>query len=533
MPLHSALRELQLLVRSRYGVIFLDAHQEERTSGLLSSLAAEEGLPLFSWSLTRGLCAEGRAQHERGAPLGRTPGAASVAAQGNGIYGTQTLEGALDHLRGAEIGALYSFEGLESFLPDVAVQARLLEVARKFSRTNSALVVLAGKGQLGELSSALQPHCAVFQLQGPHRDEYRTLLERVYRDLARGLPLGFELTPQDTERLLDSLRGFSLLEAEKVLTRVMLEDGRLGPEDIGRVTQAKRMMVERGGLLEYTPATETLSEVAGLTRLKDWLGKRTRLFERPAEARAFGLSFPRGLLLMGVPGVGKSLAAKAVAAQWGLPLLRMDTGALYSKYIGETERNFTRAMRAAEQLSPAVLWIDEIEKAFSAGGEADGGASQRALGAFLSWLQDRSGEVFVVATANDLSRVPPELLRKGRFDELFFLDLPGARVREEILRIHLRRRGHDPSAFDLSALARESEHFSGAELEAAVVAALYTAFAGDAPLSTALLRRELSTTRPLALTRAEDLQALRLWARERAVDADGEGAEETGHRYIN
>lgn len=523
MPLSEALRELSLLVRSRYGLIVLDAPSEERTAGLLASLAAEVNLPLFTWNSARGLsAAEGK---RPAAPLGRGAATESAGGGGPGVYGTQPLEGALDHLRTSERPALYAFEGALGALHDGAAP-RLLEVARKFARSSGALILLSG-GEGVELPPALLPHCAVFRLPEPQQAEYRALLERVRRDLGRTLPVGFELTPPETERLLQGLRGFSLLEAEKILTRLILEDGKLGPDDLPRLALAKRAAVEREGLLSYQPARESLRDVAGFARLKAWLSKRAALFERPAEARAFGLSFPRGILLLGVPGVGKSLAAKAVATEWGLPLLKLDPGALYSKYVGETERNFRRATRTAERLSPVVLWIDEIEKAFAAGGEEDGGASRRALGSFLSWLQERAGDVFVVATANDLARVPPELLRKGRFDELFFLDLPSHSTRAEILRLHLQRRGHDPALLDLDALAASSEHFSGAELEAALIAALYTAFARGAQLSTELVLGELRASRPLALTRAEDLTALRDWARERAVNADEDATPAT------
>lgn len=233
-----------------------------------------------------------------------------------------------------------------------------------------------------------------------------------------------------------------------------------------------------------------------------------------------GLTFPRGVLLLGVPGCGKSLSARMVAAEWGLPLLRMDPGALYDKYIGESERNFRRALQASEKLAPAVLWIDEIEKAFSGGGDADGGVSTRILGSFLAWMQDRPAQVFVVATANDVTRLPPELLRKGRFDELFFVDLPDPAAREAILALHLRKRRQDPAAFDLPALAAAAEGFSGAELEEAVVSSLYNALDEDGRVTTDTLRNEIAAARPLSRTRAEDIARLRVWARERTVSAD-------------
>lgn len=508
MAFVDAVRELQLLIRSRYGLVVLDAPHEDRTERLLRALADEMRLPLLAWSLARGL-----APSEPHVATRRTPG----GGPGGGIYGTQTLDGALEHLRNADRAGLFVFEGVEPFLHEPVVQAKLLEVARLFGRSDSALILL---GTDIELNAALVPHSAYFRLPTPTVAEYRALLQRLFRELQKGAPYAFSLTPEETQQLLENLRGFTLQEAEKVLTKVILEDARLGTEDIRRVMLAKRAVVEREGLLEYHGTDHRLQDVAGMTRLKRWLATRRHLFDRPDEARAFGLTFPKGILLTGVPGVGKSLAAKAVASEWGLPLLRMDTGSLYDKYVGETERNFRRVMRTAEQVAPVVLWIDEIEKAFATSEEGDGGASRRALGSFLTWLQDRAGDVFIVATANDVTRVPPELLRKGRFDEVFFLDLPDARTREDIFRVHLARRGHGQADVDCAVLASATEGFSGAEIEAVVVSALHHAFAERRPLGTPLLMNEVRVTRPLSVTRAESVQAVRSWARERAVSAD-------------
>ena len=254
--------------------------------------------------------------------------------------------------------------------------------------------------------------------------------------------------------------------------------------------------------------------------LKEWLEKRRLFMDDPQRATTFGLAFPRGVLLVGVPGCGKSLCAKAVATAWGLPLVRLDPAALYDKYIGETEHNFSKAMAEADRFSPLVLWIDEIEKAFAAGGDADSGTSQRVLGTFLSWLQERHGDVFVVATANDVERLPAELLRKGRFDEMFFVDLPDAAARKLIFAIHLRRRKQDPDRFDLTSLAGESEGYSGAELEQVVVSALYTAFGQNGQLTTDLLRQELKSTPSVSCTAREKIALVRAWAEGRTVPAN-------------
>jgi len=370
------------------------------------------------------------------------------------------------------------------------------------------------------LPATLRAQAATVQLSPPDAGDYQALLQRIVRDLAQKQQVSVQLTQQDLNRLLENLRGLTLLEAEKVLTRAIVENGCLSRQGIAAVIAAKKTIIEREGLLEYYPTEENLGDIAGLAGLKAWLAKRREILANPAQAAAFGLSFPRGILLLGVQGCGKSLCAKAVAKEWELPLVKLDPSKLYNKYIGESERNFQRAIKLSEQMAPVVLWIDEIEKAFAqSSGDDDGGVSQRILGTLLGWLQDHKGDVFVVATANNIARLPPEFIRKGRFDEIFFVDLPRPEERRAIFEIHLRKRGHDPKAFDLAALTAASEGFSGAEIEQAVVSGLYTAFSAKAALDTTLLSRELSLTVPLSRTMGEQVAALREWARTRTVSA--------------
>jgi SpoVK/Ycf46/Vps4 family AAA+-type ATPase len=272
-------------------------------------------------------------------------------------------------------------------------------------------------------------------------------------------------------------------------------------------------------LLDFFPRQENLDGIGGLDNLKQWL--RLRKGACSEEAKSFGIDPPRGVLLLGIQGCGKSLMAKAVAHDWELPLLRLDTGSLYSKFIGETETNVREAIRLAESLAPVVLWIDEIEKAFTAPGasDADGGVSARLLGTFLSWMQEKKAPVFVVATANDISLLPPELLRKGRFDEIFFVDLPGPQERAEIFRLHLSRRKRDPADFYLDVLAAAAEGFSGAEIEQSIVSALYAAFSARRQLTTDDILQELKSTRPLSQVMKEQIDQMRNWAEGRTVSA--------------
>jgi SpoVK/Ycf46/Vps4 family AAA+-type ATPase len=489
------LRDVELLIRSRHGLLVFDTVEEERAETLLRHLADGMGVPLFSWSLNRGL---------------------RRAERDNAIYDTAEPAKALDHVESSAIAGIYLFRGLGPFLDNPRIAARLSELASTF-RGREGVIVLIGENELPE---SLRAVATVLRLPQPQPEEYRSLLQHILRDLSARVPVKVELTSEDRNSLLRALAGLTLLEAEKVLTKAIVEDGKLDAHDIREVIRTKSRIVEREGLLEYYPVEESTVEIAGLAGLKRWLAKRRGILAEPERAREYGLDFPKGVLLVGVPGCGKSLCAKAVAVEWKLPLLKLDPSALYNRYVGESERNFRRAIQTAERLSPVILWIDELEKAFSTGqGTEDGGLSTRILGTFLSWMQDRRGDVFVVATANDVGRVPPELLRKGRFDEIFFVDLPDAADRRAILEIHLRRRRQDPATFDLDGLAAATDGFSGSELEAVVVSGLYTAFAGRGPLSDEILREEARGTVPLSVSMAEKIARLRAWKEGRALDA--------------
>ncbi len=489
------LRDLDLLIRSRYAIVVLDTIEEERAEALLHHLADRLGLPLFSWTHTKGLRRSDKT---------------------SSVYDTQDPSKALAHVESARFPALYHFRGLGPHLQDAVLRQRLRDASQPYTELAGAVVLSGGDIDLGE---ALRPHAATVRLPPPDVEELRSLLRHILRDLnARGA-VEVDQTPEETDRLLRSLRGLTLLETEKILTKVIIEDGRLGADDVQAVVEAKRHLIEREGLLEYYPLEESMAEVADLATLKAWLRKRQAIVATPRRAEAFGLEFPKGMLLLGVPGCGKSLCAKAVAMEWRLPLLKLDPSNLYNKYIGESERNYKRAIATAERMAPVILWIDELEKAFAGAGDQDAGVTQRILGSFLSWLQDRRGDVFVVATANDVTRLPAEFLRKGRFDEVFFVDLPDEEVREEIFRIHLAKRAQDVSRFDIGRLAAASEGFSGSEIEQTVVAGLYSAFSDGVSLSTETVLAEIGATQPLSQMMAEKVEGLRAWAEGRTVRA--------------
>jgi hypothetical protein len=509
MPLSDAVQELTLLVRSRHPLVVIEGPESERILTLLRFAAERLQMPLLTWSRSKG--------------LGRV---GDGGEGGGGVYNTEKPEQALSHIATARIPAIFHLPDLAPQVEGNAVLDALLKDAVEGARAAEATLFLTGS-QVA-LSAEMATVATNFVLRTPSSDEFKELLSGIIRDLRSRQHLEVELTRDELARLLGQLQGLTLVEAEKILTKAIVEDGRLTADDIAHVVDAKKEVIEREGLLEYYPVDGRLPEIAALRNLRNWLDKRRAFITQPERAEEFGLSFPRGVLLLGVPGCGKSLSAKAVAAEWQLPLLKLDPSNLYNKYIGESERNFKRAVQAAEKMAPCVLWIDEIEKAFASGGDADGGVSQRILGSFLSWMQERAGDVFVVATANQIDKVPPELLRKGRFDEIFFVDLPDAETRADIFRIHLSQRGQNPAEFDLSALGQASDGFSGAEIEQAVISALYTAFADNgapttkkpATLDAATLMREVSLSVPLAKTMAERIERMRAWAKTRAVPAN-------------
>ena len=498
MTANEKIDEIALLVQARYALIILETREAERAERELARIASDLNLLFFNWSRSRGIRQGGQFSDPIiSDTMDPAKGLAHVVTEGSGLF---------------------HFRDLGAHMDDPVVVSHLLDAVSHFSARRGAIVIT---GQEAHIPDALRPHATVLHLPDPSFEDFRRLLERLIRDYSAKMTVKVELTNADRLRMLNNLSGLSLLEAEKILTRLIVEDGVLSVHDVERVSSAKRQMVEQDGLLEYYPVDEGLSQVAGLAGLKSWLGRRRGVVSDPRKAAEFGLSFPKGVLLLGVPGCGKSLCAKAVAHEWGLPLLKLDPGNLYDKYIGDSEKNFKRAMQTAERMAPIVLWIDELEKAFaSASGDADGGVSNRIFGSFLSWLQDRKGDVFVVATSNDVSKLPPEFIRKGRFDEIFFVDLPKPAAREEIFRIHLRKRKQDEKSFDVVKLAAATDGFSGAEIEESIVSAMYGAFADGRALATADLLSEAAKTRPLARIMSERLAALRQWAGERTVSAE-------------
>ncbi|MGA7615803.1 MAG: AAA family ATPase [Thermoanaerobaculia bacterium] len=485
--------ELEALILSYHPIVTIETAEEERLGALLRNIATQLRMILFDWSATQGLV--------------RVPGTAA-------FFGTVEPLGALQHVDGLSVESIVHLKDFAPFLETPSVRRSLRETAQRFAGTRSTLIL---SGTSLDLPEEIRSMAVNLAWQLPTPAELRRVLDGVVRTLRSRARIRVELTGEDVEQLTRALAGLTLAQARQTLAYAAIEDGCLDSRDIDGVLRRKAEIISEGGVLEFRPADHDAFEIGGFARLKEWLD-RARVGFSP-RARELNLPPPRGILLVGVQGCGKSLAAKFVASQWKMPLLKLDAGGLYDKYIGETEKNLRRAITVAESMSPAILWIDEIEKAFAMGGsaEADGGLSRRVLGTFLSWLQERRSGVFVVGAANDLSIVPPELLRKGRFDEIFFVDLPEPAEREEILRIHLRLRRQTPSQFDLGRLSAATAGFSGAEIEQVVISSLYRSIQQSQNLSTDLMLAEIAATVPLSKSRREDIEALRTEARGRFV----------------
>jgi hypothetical protein len=474
MAAPNILHELKTLVRSMHPVVVIETAEEERLDDLLRAVAAELRLPLFTWTVTRG--------------LQRIDGTGAV-------HGTEPRT-MLRHLATLTVTGIFHLKDLGGHLATAEAIRAFREAAHAFTRTRSTMVL---SGHDVRLPADLARDAVRLHLQLPDRDELRQVVRRVLQSLKAQHTFDVSLGPDGMEALLQALSGLTLNQARQAIAWAVLDDNALSPEDVPRLVRRKGQAIEDGGLLEFYPPDENAFELGGFERLKAWLA-RAQVGFRP-DAQALGLPAPRGVLIVGVQGCGKSLAAKVIARTWQQPLLKLDAGRLFDKYVGESEKNLRKALDVAEAVAPSVLWIDELEKAFSAGSDADGGLSRRMLGSFLTWLQERRAPVFVAATANDLSGVPPELMRKGRFDEIFFVDLPDAAERAAILRIHLRMRRQEVDAFDLAAMARATDGFSGAEIEQVIVSALYRALHEGRPLTTALLLEETTHTVPLSASR--------------------------------
>lgn len=496
--------ELETLIRARYPIVYLVSPEELRVQQMVARIAERRQKNLYEWSATTGI----------------VPAGTSIQLQKLRNAPTRDPLAALDQVIEQVEPAIFLLKDFHPWLTkgNHGVIRKLKEIAIHLK--NSFKTVLLVSPVL-EVPVELEKEITVLNLPLPGPEELSELLGRIAEEVRRFKNIEVNLEEESRQRLLQAARGLTLGEAENVFAKILVRNERLTSADVPEVLEEKQQIVRKSGLLEYYETRESFEQVGGLENLKEWLRKRAAAFAR--EAQEFGLPAPRGVLLVGVQGCGKSLCAKAVANLWQLPLLRFDIGRMFGSYIGSSEENMRRAIQVAESVAPAIFWVDEIDKAFAmqTSGAGDGGTSARVLGTFLTWLSEKSAPVFVVATANDISHLPAELLRKGRLDEIFFVDLPGEKERAEIFGIHLARRGRSPGPFAIDELSVVSNGFSGAEIEEAINSALYDAYSSGEELGTAHLRRVIEQSVPLSKTMEEQIQRLREWSKGRARPASG------------
>jgi len=501
------LQDLATLVRAATPLLVIETAEENRVIDTFRHLIAQVLRPLYRWSITDGLKRLDMAQDD---------GAETRDDVDVPPDATTTLL-AIKHAREAGIYLLLDFQ---PYLRYTMTLRLLREIGQRQDAAAHTLVLISPKLELPE---ELETLATRFTLSLPDAQALAQLVrEEAFAYSRDNGGKRVDIDADAARAVVRNLRGLSLDDARRIVRKLIYDDGALTQADVAELAKAKFELLNKDGLLHFEYETARFADVAGLTHLKHWIAQRRGAFLGLKSAA--GLDPPKGLLLLGVQGCGKSLAAKAVAGGFGVPLVRLDFGTLYNKYHGETERNLRASLAHAEQLAPCVLWVDEIEKAL-AGGNNDDGVSRRVLGYLLTWMAERREAVFLVATANQVHDLPAELLRKGRFDEIFFVDLPGATARREIFDIHLRKRELKPDEFDLGALAAAADGFSGAEIEQAVVSASYAASAEKSAVAQAHVLRALRETRPLSVLMAEQVAALRAWAQGRTVSAEGDAAQ--------
>ena len=496
-------KEIETLIRARYPILYVVSSEEMRVQNMVVEIAQARQKKVFEWSYTTGI----------------VPAGTSIQSQKNRNAATKDPLTALDQVIEQVEPAIFIFKDFHPFLTknNFAIIRKLKEIAIHLKNSFKTIILVS---PTMEIPTELEKEITLLNFPLPTRDDLGALLDKIIEDVKQFRQVKIDLDEAGRERLLQAALGLTLGEAENVFAKIIVKDERLSGDDVNEVFAEKQQIIRKSGLLDYFATDETFSNVGGLNVLKEWLDKRAVAFT--AEAREFGLPAPKGILMLGVQGCGKSLSAKAVSSLWQLPLLRFDMGRMFNSLVGSSEENVRRAIAVAESVAPAILWVDEIDKAFAGSqgsGATDGGTTARVFGTFLTWLSDKTAPVFVVATANDISQLPPELMRKGRLDEIFFVDLPSEEEREAIFRIHLAKRKRDPQSFDLKSLAACSKEYSGAEIEESIISALYDAFSAGQELTTEHILYAVRETVPLSKTMDEQINRLRSWADGRARNA--------------
>ena len=501
--------DLNVLVQAQYPLIYLVTFEEERAEQTIALVArhlskepdVKAPMRLYTWTMTRGMVEFGN--------------------QGTGTQNNNTVspEAAVEWVIRQKDPGIFIFKDLHPFKDSPAVTRCLRDAIVALKGTRKTIVLMS---PVQEIPIELEKEVVLLDFPLPDMSELDEVLS-TEMNRARGNSISTE----EREKLLKAALGLTRDEAEKVYRKARVMAKRLTAEEVDIVLSEKKQLIRRNGILEFMDVDETLDSVGGLEELKHWLKQRSDAFTE--RAREYGLPQPKGMLILGVPGCGKSLIAKTTSRLWGLPLLRLDLGRVYDgSTVGRSEANLRNALRTAESISPAILFIDEIDKAFAGGvgsADSDGGTSSRIFGTFLTWMQEKTSPVFVMATANRIEKLPSEFLRKGRFDEIFFVDLPNAEERKDIFQIHLQKRRRDIERFDLEQLTKVCDGFSGAEIEQGLVSAMYEAFAQGREFTQLDIIAAIRATLPMSKTMSEQVTALRDWARQRARPAAASVAE--------
>lgn len=500
----SAASEIEVLIRAKYPILYIVSWEERRVEENLGNIATSLNRTLYTWTLTQGMKP----------PVPRQTGPAKPT----------TLPAELEALALVHEAPEYTVFLLKDFHPymkDYRVVRLLRDLAERLRGKSQTIVLM---GPTLNLPTDLEKDVTVVDFGLPATEEIEKVLDTVIESVRDNPKVDSKLSFEDRERIVKSAQGLTLDEVESVFARSLVERRKF---DLEAVLEEKKQIIRKSGLLEYYPPQNKIADVGGMELLKEWLDRRAKAFTDAAHA--FGLPSPRGILLLGVQGCGKSLLAKAVAAEWNLPMLKLDVGRIFGSLVGQSEDNIRKAIKIAESVAPCVLWADELEKGFAGSGSSgvsDGGTTARVFATFLTWMQEKTAAVFLIATANDISALPPEMLRKGRFDEIFFIDLPDFAERKQIFEIHLAKRDRDPKKYKLPELARATENFSGAEIEQVIVGALYTAFDAGRELSQKDMVGEAKSVVPLSKMMAEEIDELRTWAEMRTRPASAREDED-------
>lgn len=493
----NAAQEIDILIRAKYPILYIVSWEERRVEESLQGVCRQLNRTLHTWSITQGMKP----------PVNRTTGPVK----------TTTLPGELEALALIHESADFTVFLLKDFHPymrDNRVVRLLRDLALRLRGKAQTLILM---GPSLSLPTDLEKDVTVVDFALPSAQEIDTRLTEVVDAVKDNKNLDTKLEPTTREIIVKSAQGLTMDEIESVFARSLVEKKKF---DVEVVLDEKKQIIRKSGLLEYYPAENHMSDVGGMELLKEWLDKRTKSFSD--KAKEFGIPAPKGILLLGVQGCGKSLIAKAIAAHWNLPMLKLDVGRIFGSLVGQSEENIRKAIKVSESVAPCILWADEIEKGFagvSGASVSDSGTTARVFATFLTWMQEKTSPVFLIATANNVSQLPPEMLRKGRFDEIFFVDLPDLDERKQIFSIHLKKRGRDLKKFKLEELAKLTEGFSGAEIEQVIVGSLYNAFDANRDLTQKDLVGEAKAVVPLSVMMREDIEELREWATMRTRPA--------------